>query len=93
MTREEAKHRRLFTQWQEETHFVTWETTTSEIIQDHDAIINEIYDDFESRTCENCKRYVPMKWTDFDNKCASMENKVSHVDKDFGCNKFERKEE
>lgn len=64
-------------------------------------MINEIHDDFESRTCENCKYY------DRDGLCNGgwyMTNDVYSSDsivpnpelytkEDFGCNKFEPKEQ
>ena len=48
------------------------------------TLIDEIYDDFESRTCENCEYYI---------------NNINHVGCHFdfstncgGCNRFERKD-
>lgn len=56
------------------------------------GLIEKIYDDFESRTCENCHYYTGKVcyyhegWND--------EVGVVHpsMDKDDGCLKFERKE-
>jgi len=48
-------------------------------------LIDEIYDDFEHRTCENCKYY---------NICSvqeAIDNSRYIRPLDFGCNKFERK--
>ena len=61
-------------------------------------LVDEIYNDFESRTCENCE---------YNELLNSGENACSNdymvaefntypqypliVDSDFGCNKFERK--
>ena len=52
--------------------------------------IDEIYDDFESRTCKRCKHsglYV-MGWM----PCLHPDNEliIKEVVDDFGCNKFER---
>ena len=51
------------------------------------ALIDKIYDDFESRVCENCEYY---------SRIGSCENKESYcfdqlVYDDFGCNRFERR--
>jgi len=51
-------------------------------------LIDEIFDDFESRTCENCVYF------DRIGACSNNESiayDCLSVD-DFGCNKFERKE-
>ncbi len=53
----------------------------------------EYINDLESRTCENCKHFIEMNWTDIDNKCASNKTKITYTDKDFGCNQFERKQD
>lgn len=52
-------------------------------------VIDKIYDDFESRTCINCNYYV-----DYPNVCCNSDSLLcsEFVDKDFGCNKFERKQ-
>ena len=56
----------------------------------------DIYDEMRSRTCENCKYYEvvgspPSAW------CNNDENKHvfghRYLLDDFGCNKFERKDE
>ena len=54
--------------------------------------ISDIYDDFESRTCENC-RYYNSKYEYCDNSNSVCNHLVVDIDKDFGCNKFERREE
>lgn len=56
-------------------------------------LIDEIYDDFESRTCENCKhgeyeKNIKGIYCSFVNYCGS-----DYMEKDFGCNKFERVED
>jgi len=52
--------------------------------------VDKIYDDFESRTCENCKYNLNGI------ECNCNESVVEWLDTDtfpdFGCNKFERKE-
>lgn len=48
-----------------------------------DWIIDDIYDDFESRVCENCKHKT-------NRECNTI---IDYFGKDFGCNKFERKED
>ena len=64
-----------------------------------DKFIDKIYDDFESRTCGNCKYNQK-----YDNSCNnSFVNNIlstSYIGtaslkcvSDFGCNKFKRKEE
>lgn len=53
--------------------------------------INKIYDDFESRTCENCIYYNDMN--ESSGLCENMALPELGVDKDFGCNKFSRKEQ
>ena len=47
--------------------------------------IDIIYDDFESRTCENCKRCQ-------DEVCVNSDSLLcaDFVQPGFGCNKFER---
>ena len=65
-------------------------------------LINKIYDDLNSRTCENCK-YFQKGW--FCEKINAeiypdyeiWDNSGFHVngydvEKDFGCNRFERKD-
>jgi len=77
-----------------------------------DRLLDEIYDDFENRTCENCKH-----WKQYENdeygKCVNKKinedfldtegecNELNYYDcypvfepiKNFGCNRFERKEQ
>jgi len=51
-----------------------------------DIFIDEIYDDFESRICKNCEYYK--------NGICVCDNSLLvayAVDKDFGCNKFKKK--
>ena len=63
--------------------------------------IDKIYDDFESRTCENCKHWFMAITRDEDHNntktptcmlfAKSDDEYTIFPDKDFGCNKFERK--
>ena len=56
---------------------------------DTTPLINRIYDDFKSRTCESCNKssYIEYKNTMI-LRCSYITG--YHPDKDFGCNKFER---
>ena len=47
--------------------------------------IDDIVDDFESRTCGNCKFY-DIKKADDEGYCSMLENWYTE---DFGCNEFE----
>lgn len=51
------------------------------------AFIDELCDDFESKTCENCKLLV-------DGSCTLgiRHFEIDTNPEDFGCNKFEKKE-
>ncbi len=56
--------------------------------------IEMIFDDFESRTCENCKHCENVGLVlDPILKCYNEKSVLEDfvVSKDFGCNKFERK--
>ncbi len=56
-------------------------------------LINKIYDDFESRTCENCKYFIDERNTRLQFCNARTEGGIigwNGYGKDFGCNKFER---
>lgn len=53
--------------------------------------INQVYDDFESRTCENCEFYKE------ENKQCTNEASIAYTSQeaiyfDDGCNKFEKKD-
>ena len=58
-------------------------------------VIDQIYDDIESRICENCKHYnmdTAVYYCDtYDIVMINDDNTIRTVDKDFGCNKFVRK--
>ena len=68
-----------------------WDTINREELYD---LIDEIYDDFENRTCKNCKYF---KGSNKIANCSNLEVGAMNggafidVDKDFGCNKFEKK--
>ena len=56
-------------------------------------LVNRIYDDFESRTCSNCKHYKNLEVFDigdYRDVCTHpvVDKFVSCPPKDFGCNKF-----
>ena len=60
-----------------------------------EGLVNEIFDDFKSRTCDNCKYGEPVLsntrvWCRGYTPFASI-NGLS-LDKHFGCNKFEPKD-
>lgn len=63
------------------------------------ALINEIYDDFKSRTCEKCK-YMIKDSTGYP-RCSNGSSIMPYedgaialnVDLEFGCNQFERKDD
>jgi len=70
---------------------------TSEI----EELINKIYDDFESRICENCEYYQEIKYFDlkyiegrddtpwkYRMQCVKL---YEDYGKDFGCTTFKRK--
>ena len=62
---------------------------------DVEELIDKIYDDFESKICKNCKYF---KGTGMIANCSNLEvGKMNggafiDVDENFGCNKFERRE-
>ncbi len=56
--------------------------------------IKIIYDDFESRTCENCKFYFIHMQYGQGMQCKNHDSDMHQVkitSKDFGCNKWETK--
>jgi len=67
---------------------------------DVDDLVDKIYDDIESRTCENCKHYeMYMPQNNMHDQYNRMDctandagqNIVSYPPPTFGCNKFERR--
>lgn len=81
MTREEALLAR------ENNYYSTvgQENTTDDV----EDLINQIYDDFDSRICKNCKYW--QDYTDTLSICCNgtLEFRIA-TPKNFGCNKFER---
>jgi len=59
-------------------------------VSDIEALIVEVYDDFESRICENCCYLEYSERDDGTFYCPCI-NKESPEDDGFGCNKFKRK--
>ena len=64
---------------------------------DAEAVIDQIYDDFESRTCENCKyrdTERPISHVNW-RECNNRDNIMSYQETlySWGCNDFERKEQ
>ena len=53
--------------------------------------IDIIYDDFESRTCSNCKYCEYLKTTE-SYMCINNKCNAKWITLDFGCNIFERKD-
>ena len=60
-------------------------------MEDYDSVcefIDERYDDFESRTCENCKHWNKTNEIAVSFDCNRWHGSVM-TSKDFGCNKWE----
>ena len=59
------------------------------------ALIEKIYDDFESRTCSNCKYGLQFDYVTDYGMCEKSYGWYwqgrMEITKDFGCNKFVRK--
>ena len=56
--------------------------------QEVHELLDEVIVDFEKRTCDNCKWHLGEVCTNDESPlCANF------VHKDFGCNKFKRKDE
>lgn len=60
-------------------------------------VINSVYDNFESRTCENCIFALPLnldkdKQYEFKCRLGHSDKLLNTVNKDFACNKFEAKD-
>ena len=62
---------------------------SEELKQFSKKIVNKIYDDFESRTCNNCVYYNSMN--ESSGLCEHLGLPELGVDSDFGCNKWEAK--
>ena len=93
MTREEAKKRINCVKEVVKNDFEEYE---DEIVRADFMykLIDEIFDEFESRVCKNCKHFKSKSGL-----CGLWENGVMNeasffnVDEDFGCNRFERRED
>lgn len=55
------------------------------------GFIDKIYDDFESKTCENCKHFDSHSSVCFEPKICEDNSGYVRITKDFGCNKYEPK--
>jgi len=55
-----------------------------------DEIVQTIFDEFESRTCENCK-YI--KGKDKTSECVFGYLPDNMYEYDFGCNKWEKRDD
>ena len=72
-------------------------------INEQNSIVDRIYDEFEARTCENCKYYTYCSKENGLTNCSLPYHRCSNNDidadgtwfcppnKNFGCNLFERK--
>lgn len=92
MTREEAKSAKVkYLNSDDE-----WSNSIIPVLDCHE-LLDDIYDDFESRTCENCKYYdattynVSNDTTGFCKRLAIGRADAYIEFEDFGCNKFTRK--
>lgn len=77
----------------EEAKKFAWYQNDRENIEIH---IDKIYDDFESRTCENCIFALPLnldkdKQYEFKCRLGHSDKLLNTVNKDFACNRFEAK--
>ena len=60
-----------------------------------DPLIDKIYDDVESRTCESCKYFIKDKFNNDENTCIkgcgniAIGCDVVYCSSDFGCNNWE----
>ena len=81
MTREEAKKEAFIETSMAATSGINWMT---------DTFVDKIYDSFEAKRCENCKQYEAIN-----DKCnfGVSTDCRNEVPKDFGCNKFSRREQ
>ncbi len=90
MTREEAKEIIYYSSFEKGKYGLTKDNIFK--------LINRIYDDFESRVCKNCKYYNPAHKVCENRKNIQpfeIDNKYVNIftDGNFGCNRFERKED
>ena len=78
------------------------DVTHDTLVKIHNATVDEIFNDFESRTCDNCKYCEEDSndtdvWIECRNPLSEMEHTSLLSDAgypnivDFGCNKWEQK--
>lgn len=60
--------------------------------EDAEDLVDEMYDDFESGICENCKWYNTKSLANFCDNIDSPSTYHQITEVSFGCNKFERKD-
>ena len=75
MTREEALKKFILNQAQKNSEDLGF------------ILLGEIYDDFESNTCEQCEHFIEMSTS-----CFIMPIDIQILPKGFCCNKFENKD-
>ncbi len=74
----------------EEAKDEAWSYAHAEDVEHVQKLVDIIYDDFDSRTCENCS--LGRLWVE-DKKYVHCFGKWSHIRiKTHGCNKFKPKE-
>ena len=58
-------------------------------------LLDEIYDDFENRTCKSCRYFEPDRFEDGRGTCRNKNTPTRNfmVDCDYGCNRYEAKGE
>lgn len=88
MTREEAKQAKPYTELPNGTHFSR---------HSFQLLIDKIYDDFEARTCESCRYSNIEPYIEEYGECEKgygwYWNSHMEIGKDFGCNKWEAKDD
>jgi len=69
----------------------------SDELTNNDKIVDKIYDDFESRICENCIHFIKDKFNNNENTCISGCGDIAigfdtvYCSSDFGCIEWESK--
>ena len=92
MTREEA------VEWVCNTFDEDFPLSDGDKAESIEALVNRVYNRFESRTCENCKHSVAEDYKE-DEDVYSCRNDETNLPieqvftKDFSCNKWETKDE
>lgn len=63
----------------------------------NDKIVDRIFDDFESRVCENCNNFIKDRFNNDENTCIkgcgniAIGYDVVYCSSDFGCDEWESK--